>query len=683
MDNPTNTEISTNISDTPLTPDSPLNRPNFSTPPFRYYFVVSFFLALFVLVLDGIYRSDAFLTRLDLFQFLRNALFFWILLFVLLILISCLLWGIDFLTMLVLKKKSQGNDSGDSGYSNQISGAIFYLLFLYINLVYLRLYLLAFVPKMRSSEYLTWMAVGVSAAGIIIYALLSGRITRSKKYPVLLNSLYKITAPLTILMIISGIGIFLYNTGKQAQLSRENIRKSGGKPHIVFITLDNVRIHNMSLYGYYRPTTPFLKEFADESYVFRNMMTNSTETITTMPAIVTGRYSSKKFPNNASFFEKSLPSVLQKNGYEKVCFLSPLSMNMFPQKIFNEYLILNNAKSNPVRRFAALGYKRRNMLWLSYFLSEDRHFYNIFSEKDPRDMSERQTFTIMDEGYNYIVNTLKENEKPVFIWAHFLETHPPYEPPPIFKEQLEGSNDPEKDKYNACIRYCDYKLRNFVARLKAEGLYDRTLIVISSDHGCYFGKESLIYRTMQGPPPQSTCPRFSNFFVNVPLIIHEPGQKKGKWVKSIAHHTDIAPTILDIAGIEVPPEMDGESLVQYMRGDKKVSDRVKIGIPAQYFYRWNNMAFDDVSQFQFEQFNAYYDHYVVELIQQQYVKKKENGKIVHIETKQLPYTCIGVYDLDKDIYRIKDLKNDPGMNMVINKVTDSKWIKYYGTTDKN
>lgn len=654
----------------------------FLCPPFRYYLVSSFLISIFLVIIDGIYRSEAFLIKLPFLMALENGLFLWMPVFCAILLASLLLWGMDALHWLKLRKKNTSDEAGKIQYTNYISGTLYYIFFAYINVIYFRLYVSSFVPGMRKNGIIVG-AVCLSCVAVVIAVLMYffryRKYIYSRIFSGLINPLYKPSVVLTILLFAAGIIAFNFS-GNSGQAHAGKSTVSGEKPHIILITMDNVRAANMTLYGYKRPTTPFLDHFAKESTVFENLMSNSSETMTTMPCIVTGKSPSKKFPNAPSFYDKSLPTVLAENGYAKTVFLSPLSMNMFPRKLFSEYMIFNNSSGDPIKRFSYLGKSRKSLIWLSYFLSEDERFFNVFHLRDPRDLAFRRTKTIMTEGYEHIVNTMKNSSKPVFVWAHYLETHPPYNPPPVLREYFKGSRDPELDKYDACIKYSDYELGNFIGRLKSEGLYDNTLIVISSDHGCYFPRETDPSSVVIGAPPQESL-RFTHLMVNVPLIIHRPHQKSGKRTPVIATHADIAPTVLEIAGIEIPAEMNGESLVKFMDNENLMSKKVKVSLPAHYLYRWNRMAFEDTLGIQFEFFNAGYDRFVVELAQRQFDREggKEEGK--KIITSQLPWTIVGVYDITTDRNRKNNLKNDPGVKQVVDEVMSSDKINYYGTVN--
>ena len=661
-------------------PEKNVNIPEAQTPPFRYYFVMSFFISSFFLILDGLYRSDAFLTRLSPISFVANGIFLWLAIFFLLMILSLLLWGIDALIRLIIFRKSKPSKTGEIKFINHISGFIYFSIFSYINILYLRLYLSSFIPGMMKNGQMIGIGKISSAllvAALFIYIFAARKFLHGGTLRTVVHRSFKPLLGVVIVFCLVFASVFLFTSKSKAAKTDSVAVNKKGKPHILFITLDNLRTASMSVYGYELKTTPFLEEFADECSVFDNAMGGSTQTLSSMPIIISGKYLRKKFPSPPSFYEKSLPKVLEESGYKKRCFVSQLSMNMFPRKLFSDFVILNDLKGDPVRSLSWLGKSRDTLLWLSYFFSGDEHFFNIYDIRDPRDLDFRRTETILPAAGDYIVRTLKESKEPVFIWGHFMKTHQPFNPPKIFKEHFTESYNPEFNKYNACVRYVDYELGNIVKRLKAEGLYENTMIIISSDHGCYFEAEFMANQINLGSPSRPYM-RLSGPITNIPLIIHEPGQKSGRRISAIADQSDMAPTILDLAGITPPAEMDGESMVPYIRGQKEKSDKVKVTVPGEFFFMLNNLAFNQETELEYITFCAYIDHYAIEFAQRQTGNTGSDGKKKSSGDEDFPFELIGIYDITTDKKHDDDLIDMKGMKALTDMVLESPWMKYYG-----
>jgi arylsulfatase A-like enzyme len=98
---------------------------------------------------------------------------------------------------------------------------------------------------------------------------------------------------------------------------------------------------------------------------------------------------------------------------------------------------------------------------------------------------------------------------------------------------------------------------NILKNLEERGLADNTVIIFLSDHGTHYGEKQLTGKWTPYEPS-----------VNTPFIIYDPRPKaqKGKVLDDIVLNIDIAPTLLDLAGEEIPGVMDGRSMLPVIDG---------------------------------------------------------------------------------------------------------------------
>jgi arylsulfatase A-like enzyme len=109
--------------------------------------------------------------------------------------------------------------------------------------------------------------------------------------------------------------------------------------------------------------------------------------------------------------------------------------------------------------------------------------------------------------------------------------------------------------YDGCIKAVDQELiKVIVEKLKITGLYDKTIIVITADHGEAFGEHGIYGHGYL----------LYDEFIHIPLIIKAPYAKGGHRVKELAQSVDIMPTVLDLAGIVIPHQAQGKSLMRIM-----------------------------------------------------------------------------------------------------------------------
>jgi len=142
--------------------------------------------------------------------------------------------------------------------------------------------------------------------------------------------------------------------------------------------------------------------------------------------------------------------------------------------------------------------------------------------------------------------------KPFFLFLHLYDLHTPYLLPPSFRPRYPGSG------YDAELQYVDETLGGFWQVLKREGLYQKSLIIFTADHGEGLGDHGemthgyFIY--------QST--------LRVPLIFHWPAGAAvvHSQVEAPGALLDVAPTLLQFLGIAIPAQFEGRSLLRLAQG---------------------------------------------------------------------------------------------------------------------
>lgn len=102
------------------------------------------------------------------------------------------------------------------------------------------------------------------------------------------------------------------------------------------------------------------------------------------------------------------------------------------------------------------------------------------------------------------------------------------------------------------VGFVDAMIGRLVARLRALGIYDESLIVVTADHGASY---------REGTPRRSARPHNQADILRVPLFIKRPGQREGGVVDGLVESIDILPTIADVLGARLPFQVDGRSLL--------------------------------------------------------------------------------------------------------------------------
>lgn len=158
---------------------------------------------------------------------------------------------------------------------------------------------------------------------------------------------------------------------------------------------------------------------------------------------------------------------------------------------------------------------------------------------------------------------LARQEKPWFLMVNFSGPHNPWDVTASMKDKVKGIDFPipktysgdsdtlnaVRQNYAAMLENIDENIGAILNELKATGQYDNTVIIYSSDHGEMLGDHD---RYMKSVPYRGS--------VHIPLVISGPGVSPGKVCDELVQLHDLAATIVDFAGMEMPAETDSCSL---------------------------------------------------------------------------------------------------------------------------
>jgi choline-sulfatase len=310
----------------------------------------------------------------------------------------------------------------------------------------------------------------------------------------------------------------------------------GRRPEpIVLVSIDTLRADHLPAYGYRRVATPALDALAADGIVFERAYAHSPQTLPSHVSIFSGRLPFEHgVRDNIGFTvkrdERLLAERLREAGYRSGGFVSAYVLR----------------QETGIGR----GFDRYDSrLPVS---SPELSFGQV--QRDGAQTLERAT-AWLDE----------QPDARVFLFVHFYEPHTPYSPPPRFARY---------DPYDGEIAYADELVGRLVAVLRAKNLYDRSLIVVLSDHGEGLGDHGELEHGVF----------LYNETVHVPLIVKMPGARgAGRRVSAVVQHIDLVPTLLDLVGLPVPPELRGRSLVPVLRG-RRADTVPESGVYAEALY---------------------------------------------------------------------------------------------------
>jgi arylsulfatase A-like enzyme/Flp pilus assembly protein TadD len=169
-------------------------------------------------------------------------------------------------------------------------------------------------------------------------------------------------------------------------------------------------------------------------------------------------------------------------------------------------------------------------------------------EQKTVEVAEREADDITRFGLRFIKEN--RNEK-FFLWLHYFDAHQPYSPPGRFY----GTSS--ESPYHGEIQYIDEQIDRVLKQIEGLGLRERTLVVVTSDHGEGMGEHS-----------EKTHAYFVyDSTMRVPLLFWGATVPQGLKVESLVRTVDVAPTILDM--LKLPPleGIQGTSLLPLMNGE--------------------------------------------------------------------------------------------------------------------
>ena len=380
------------------------------------------------------------------------------------------------------------------------------------------------------------------------------------------------------------------------------------EPDVYLITVDALRTRDMSLYGYTRPTTPNLDHFATRAFVFDYFFANATFTDPATSSIETGTlpWTHRAFHQGGflrgEMRQENIAKLMHEHGYYTAMIASNYFASPFHHGTHDSYDAVElswwgNDLAVWQRVTNLAGFN--TLYTLSGPLLKPVSIFRRYLDALP--WSDRYAGPEMAFDRTRRLIERQDIAQPRFIWTHILPPHDPYVPPPAYRGRfLPGSKLTRKydflglgmttrpagvsaaelqARYDEHICYADHLIGDFLDWLDQTGRLDRSIIIIAADHGESFEHN---WFTHGGP-------YLYNGLVQVPLLVHLPGQKQGSRISQAAEQVDLLPTILDLVGGQIPNWTEGTSLVPALNGKS---------LPARLLFSMNlesNSAFQPIT----------------------------------------------------------------------------------------
>jgi len=384
------------------------------------------------------------------------------------------------------------------------------------------------------------------------------------------STLKKSASILTIgLLTLSTAGIIATYFSNSFSASSDSTNSATHLPNIIIIGGDGLSANYMSMYGYDQETTPFLEELARTSLVVENAFPNASSTTASTTSALTGKEPLEvnvlRYPDilsgNDSF--EHLPGILQQQGYQTVEIGVHYYVDAQKLNLLDGFDVVNNRSLNlpildALRKF--LGNSPSVYFIQTVTERADERLLHIFfvqEMQNPLDSVNNQKSRMNDEQRTQqIIAALDNAERPLFVFAHFMDTHGPEFSSQFRVFSSASNNDDNKwdtDRYKDALLSFDSHIKEIYEYLEESGKLDNTILIIYTDHGYGYAVNH-----------------------RVPIIIHFPENAHAGTRLNNVEVLDIPVTLLDYLDISTPEWMTGISMLS----DEPPADREIISIVA-------------------------------------------------------------------------------------------------------
>ena len=335
---------------------------------------------------------------------------------------------------------------------------------------------------------------------------------------------------------------------------------AGNRLNVLLVTVDTLRADHLGAYGYRRATSPHIDALARRGVAFDQAYTYWPKTRGSFVALLTGRLAAQSGYGKTHplliDFNPTLASVLQEAGYDTVA-------------------VVDNPNVAASLGYAK-GFARYRETWEESALASET----------------ARAHAITAEAAAYLGAATPE--RPFLLWLHYVNPHAPYEPPAPFDQAFQDAaaargpvlapvagfhgGVPRQGaragrtlgfyvaQYDGEIAAVDAEIGRVLQALEASPVRDRTLVLLSSDHGESLGEHGYFFDHGENLFDPS---------LRIPLLLTGPGIPAGRRSDALATTLDFVPTLLDALEVSYPPDLAGLSLLGAARGEA-LAGRVRL-----------------------------------------------------------------------------------------------------------
>jgi tetratricopeptide (TPR) repeat protein len=344
----------------------------------------------------------------------------------------------------------------------------------------------------------------------------------------------------TFILFLAALGTILAAVGGW-RYARASAPLSGP---IIVISIDTLRADHLPAYGYRKVRTPAIDALAADGVVFERAYSHAPQTLPAHAALLSGRLPFETGVRDDIGFtvkpgDRLLPQLLGERGYATAAVVSSFLL----------------------RKETGIG-----------------RGFGFFDAEMPATPLDTNLGQIQRDGARSEAIAERwltsSGSSRAFLFLHLNEPHKPYAPPERFSAYA---------PYDGEIAYADEIVGKLIQYLKSHQLYDRSTIVLLSDHGEGLGDHG----------EQEHGLFLYDETVHVPLIVkQESNAGSGRRVSDVVQHIDLVPTILQLVKAPIPGQLRGRSLRPLLDGTGHLPDSpvYSEALHARYQFGWSELT---------------------------------------------------------------------------------------------
>ncbi len=365
------------------------------------------------------------------------------------------------------------------------------------------------------------------------------------------------------------------------------------RPNVLLLTVDTLRADRLGVYGHDSGTTPRIDRLALDSAVFQHAVAHSPWTQPSFGSLLTSAYPSQHgaftlldpdardvttgilYRSSLRDDVPTLAEILANRGYATLALQTNWSASA-AQKFDRGFdLFLHHALFTPPMR--------------------DRCVMGFYGKKIVRRLgggpfrSYLEMWPNADQVYRAFEALVADGfPRPFFIWVNFIDPHGPYlereADTPIETARVVAAHDPWdasvptavlSSAYDDEVRFADHYAGRTLDLLRAHGVLDDTVVIVTSDHGEELGDRGVEIRSWRSAKGRLHGHSLYGELLRVPLLIRYPPRVPPGRVETLARQIDLVPTVLDLAAIDpgsAGARFEGVSLVGAMTGREEIEE---------------------------------------------------------------------------------------------------------------